>query len=1285
MYNSNLQKPRVYTKPSYKGRVTKWLCGGLQIRIRGFKSPSALLFIFLFLILIFLVKTSSANILINEVVYDPEKNDNYYEWIELYNPTNKSINLSDWSITDNSQTDFIKGNFIEGNGSTNIKSKSYAIITDHGTKIYEDITIDEEIILLYIDDSSIGNGLSNSGDKIILKNKTGEAVDSIEWIKDYEDVPGIPANKTSQGSSLSRFYLTDNDNSSIDFYEEKNPTPGRINIYTKQPLIEFSKYPKYIVKIAKDSEYSLPFSFKINISNFSKNQTLNIKSFILGDNQSSWPASQTWDGRKWAYSNYYNTEIKTDECGNWSGLQYLRFNKEYIEYQKNIIESNKAYLKIKIKSENISFEKTKKIFLLDMDSSTSNATKGGYIIGKYKSRNQNMDKKFIIAEDTNKNITALYQIEENEIEEGFVSIPGYYKIASPVGNNYTIKFLDENFSLLKKISNISINQGKYGVDINSNRKDFMIGKKQSLKIPLFIKNKGDFNDTIIVNITDIKSAWKVNLEEKIFFLKANETIITNIEISPPDFEGCLNGFLEISIRSINDLGEYDKLNLNFEILAPDLFVKNLSIYNEFGKKSNSVGHGEIIKIKSFIKNIGNKDAKNVLISCYYNTLDKKNLISTKIYDNISKYQKYPSFYFDTKNVLPGSYKIYVVADFENKIDEIYETNNILSDGIEIFKTNKSKENSNLLITELYYHAHPKLDNEFISLFNSGQNFLNISNYYFTNNPLNTKEKQTKIIFPKDTIISPNTRLYITKNSSNFFWETGKNANFEYDKDSNIPEMKMIVSKEFFLSNKGGVISLKDKYNHTIDTVVYGEINVNISSWKGESVPKSGAGVILKRNIDERGKPTDTNSNPDWISNRRYGIGQSDFKTEIISFNGEIKTFVSPDNSYQAIINELKYANESIYFNIYEFTNPYLCDEIINALLRGVRVSIFLEGSPIGGISDEEKYILNRINNYGGKIRFIVNDNKKNVYARYTFDHGKYLIIDNETVIVESCNWVKTGLPIDSSYGNREWGIIIKNKKVARYFLDVFLDDFNKMHCDSYSFKDMDFDIKGDSFISYTVHKGDYHPRFKCETFKDNFTAIPVFSPDNSYQAIINMINSSKESIYIQQLYIYKDWDEKISPFVEKLVDKAQDGIDIKIILNYNPHYEATNEKTNISKRFLEENNIKVKYIFSNWSYFSNVHNKGMIVDNKSVLISSINWNENSVRNNREAGIIIESKNVANYYKDVFFNDWNLSAPVDHITSEKTITTDYKNTIYIVVMFTLTFALVARDWRKRQWT
>jgi hypothetical protein len=55
---------------------------------------------------------------------------------------------------------------------------------------------------------------------------------------------------------------------------------------------------------------------------------------------------------------------------------------------------------------------------------------------------------------------------------------------------------------------------------------------------------------------------------------------------------------------------------------------------------------------------------------------------------------------------------------------------------------------------------------------------------------------------------------------------------------------------------------------------------------------------------------------------------------------------------------------------------------------------------------------------------------------------------------------------------------------------------------------------------------------------------------------------------------------------------------------------------------------------------SKLHNKGMIVDGKWTLISSINWNRNSVAQNREAGVIIENEEVAQYFTDLFYWDYN---------------------------------------------
>jgi cardiolipin synthase len=61
------------------------------------------------------------------------------------------------------------------------------------------------------------------------------------------------------------------------------------------------------------------------------------------------------------------------------------------------------------------------------------------------------------------------------------------------------------------------------------------------------------------------------------------------------------------------------------------------------------------------------------------------------------------------------------------------------------------------------------------------------------------------------------------------------------------------------------------------------------------------------------------------------------------------------------------------------------------------------------------------------------------------------------------------------------------------------------------------------------------------------------------------------------------------------------------------------------------------------NHLDKIHNKGVIVDGDAVLISSINWNEQSPSFNREAGVIIDHPGVGEYYRAVFEDDWNASA------------------------------------------
>jgi phosphatidylserine/phosphatidylglycerophosphate/cardiolipin synthase-like enzyme len=53
-----------------------------------------------------------------------------------------------------------------------------------------------------------------------------------------------------------------------------------------------------------------------------------------------------------------------------------------------------------------------------------------------------------------------------------------------------------------------------------------------------------------------------------------------------------------------------------------------------------------------------------------------------------------------------------------------------------------------------------------------------------------------------------------------------------------------------------------------------------------------------------------------------------------------------------------------------------------------------------------------------------------------------------------------------------------------------------------------------------------------------------------------------------------------------------------------------------------------------------VHNKGMIVDHKTVVVSSQNWSADGTLRNRDAGLIIyDCPQAAQYFAKIFLHDW----------------------------------------------
>lgn len=100
------------------------------------------------------------------------------EWAEIYNPEKEELNLSGWTIQDNS-TDHPDTLSCENISDCELTTNAeYFLILGKAVKI-EDIT-SENIIYFYTDDQKIGNGLNDNGDIVTIKENNA-TIDSISY------------------------------------------------------------------------------------------------------------------------------------------------------------------------------------------------------------------------------------------------------------------------------------------------------------------------------------------------------------------------------------------------------------------------------------------------------------------------------------------------------------------------------------------------------------------------------------------------------------------------------------------------------------------------------------------------------------------------------------------------------------------------------------------------------------------------------------------------------------------------------------------------------------------------------------------------------------------------------------------------------------------------------------------------------------------------------------------------------------------------------------------------
>ena len=374
--------------------------------------------------------------------------------------------------------------------------------------------------------------------------------------------------------------------------------------------------------------------------------------------------------------------------------------------------------------------------------------------------------------------------------------------------------------------------------------------------------------------------------------------------------------------------------------------------------------------------------------------------------------------------------------------------------------------------------------------------------------------------------------------------------------------------------------------------------------------------------------------------------------------------LSPDNSQGMVIGLIDSAKKTLAINIYQFGHPGIRDAVIAAIRRGVTVQMLIEGTPVGGLTKNghdliEALLAEMKNAHNPQDTIFVMTAAANSAGqrRFAFDHAKYMVIDYQAVYISSDNFMTNSEANPNRVGDRGWHIAVKDAALASQMLAMFKSDTTGNDI---------LDLRTAALPDSTAN-----PVAMVTAPPRTVPSIPgmggtveqvrlITSPD-SINGLVQLLRSAKRSIDLEYMNLPFTWKASPNPLVSELAAAAQRGVTVRILLNDDNAFSSSSvepekvgknlqtvckflslsqgtasKKLPVEGRIISTKNVQITY----------VHNKGIVVDGQTVLVSSINGTQNSIENNREVALAMLSQQAGKYFETAFNFDWTRSPKLD---------------------------------------
>jgi hypothetical protein len=430
-------------------------------------------------------------------------------------------------------------------------------------------------------------------------------------------------------------------------------------------------------------------------------------------------------------------------------------------------------------------------------------------------------------------------------------------------------------------------------------------------------------------------------------------------------------------------------------------------------------------------------------------------------------------------------------------------------------------------------------------------------------------------------------------------------------------------------------------------VAYGECKDELTEWMGPPIPGPRAGEVCKR-VLINDLLIDSDSASDWCPFREYRYGYTEVGRK--SFwvpAGGVCAYTSPDCSLDVILSAVDRTESSIRLCSYEFSSPELTEALLRAIRRGVAVTLLIDGMPAGGMTDDEISCLSALSGCGASVMEIRGSVEEDIVQHIGPMHAKYAVFDLRESIIQSENFVSSGVPADRIFGNRGWGVLVRSAQVAKFLADLFDDDSRRERRDV---QDWSSDPRLNSSSSLPPLTCSEHPDGMLKPHRSVVDArIDLYvSPDSSQLApfLEGLLLQSRQTS-IQQFQVDMAWKSRwsgeasLNPLLRAVLTTLSHGGNTRFLLDSSWfNYERNLEVLECMRSSLASQGLRGEVqLLDNRSPVAVLHNKGAIMDGRLVLVSSNNWVSSSFSRNRELAALIDSEELASYFQGAFDLDW----------------------------------------------